>query len=227
LMEKQKIFWVVLSVSVFVVVVLIVGIFLLRQRPAGVATGPGAVNPLSDQGTQIYEYQALPQQPGATSATPAQPSGSTESMHFYIGEGGAQPAQGTQGQQTSPAPGQAAPQAGGAPAAQTPSATVPAQKPAPVKPTPQRTTQKVSDYWIQTGSYKSQSKAEELASLLADKGLSGRVFSYATKADTFYRVRIGPYRNKGEAQKFLTIVKEIQGLEASYISMVGSTKTVN
>ena len=31
-MDRQKIFWVVLSVSVFVVVVLVVGVLLLRQN---------------------------------------------------------------------------------------------------------------------------------------------------------------------------------------------------
>ena len=57
-MDRQKIFWVVLSVSVFVVVVLVVGVLLLRQKPvaAAVSAAPGTVSPLSDPGTQIYEY---------------------------------------------------------------------------------------------------------------------------------------------------------------------------
>jgi len=78
----------------------------------------------------------------------------------------------------------------------------------------------MAEYWIQAGSYKSQSKAEELMKLLEGKGLASRVFSYNSKNDTFYRVRVGPYTNRGEADKFLGLVKQVQGLEASYVSMV-------
>jgi cell division protein FtsN len=83
------------------------------------------------------------------------------------------------------------------------------------------------EYWIQTGSYKSQTKAEDLAKLLSSKGLPGRVLSFSLNTDTFFRVRIGPYTNKDEAGKFLSIVKQIQGLESSYISSVSATRTVN
>ena len=50
------------------------------------------------------------------------------------------------------------------------------------------------------------------------------MFSSSLRNETFYRVRIGPYSNKGEAEKFLSIVKQVQGLESSYISMVGASK---
>ena len=83
------------------------------------------------------------------------------------------------------------------------------------------------DYWIQTGAYKSQSKAEELISTLADKGLTGKVFSYDSHSVTYYRVRIGPYMNQGEADKFLSIIKQIQGLESSYVSQVGGVRNLN
>jgi cell division septation protein DedD len=215
-MEKQKIFWVVLSVSVFVVVVLLVGVFLLRQKPAsGVVSAPGTVNPLSDVGTQVYEYQVPSQQPGA-----GQPGGGPETMHFYIGEGAEKPAQ------AAPTPQATSPAVTVRPAAPTVSAN-PQKAPAAGPQAAARAPQKTQEYWIQTGSYKSQSKAEELVTVLADKGLSGRVFSAASRSDTFYRVRVGPYRNKGEAEKFLSIVKQIQGLETSYISMVKAASTLN
>jgi cell division protein FtsN len=217
-MERQKIFWVVLSVSVFVVIVLVVGVFLLRQRPpSAVALGPG---------TQIYEYQR--EAPAAQSGN--QPGGDTETMRFYIGEG-----QDTQGQpQTS---GGAAEQPTGITATQQAppqGAQASASKAASAKPTAQakapaqlKTPARVIDYWIQTGSYKSQARAEELATQLGGKGLAGRVFTSTSKGQTLYRVRIGPYGNKSEAGKFLTLVKQIQGLEASYISQVAVSKNVN
>jgi len=216
-MEKQKIFWVVLSVSVFVVVVLVVGVLLLRPRPIGVAeVSANAVSPLSDPGISIYEY---------TLEKPAiGPGDNTDTLRFVIGEEGAQPSEGEAPAVTTtraseiPASSSAAPAAKAEPA---PKKTVPGT-PAPSKPP-----QKSIEYWIQIGSYKSQSRAEELATGLSTKGLVARVFSYTTAQSKFFRVRIGPYANKGEAEKFLTIVKKIQGLESSYISMVGGTKTAN
>jgi cell division protein FtsN len=232
-MERQKIFWVVLAVSVFVVVVLVVGVFLLRQKPAAIAA-PGTVSPLSDSGTQIYEYQreAPVAQPGAGQAGGAQKPGDTQTMHFYIGEGG-EPTTTGQGTRpsaaTPPAGAQTGPEKPITPGARAgaAAASVP-QKAASITPPAQpRKALRALDYWIQTGSYKSQGKAEELATLLEGKGLSGRVFSYAANGATWFRVRIGPYGNKGEAEKFLSIVKQIQGLESSFLSQAKATRHVN
>lgn len=246
-MEKQKIFWVVLSVSVFVVVVLVVGVFLLKQKPySGLAPAPGTVSPLSDLGTQVYEYQRETTAPrpgaGTSGGAPAggTPPENTQTMHFYIGEGGEKPAGPEYQPATTPPPAarQPAPPRPAIAQSGPKQVTPPAQaarpvakaapKSAPIKPPAQTATARRSvDYWIQTGSYKSQTKAEELAALLSGKGLSARLFSYASRNVTYYRVRIGPYGNKGEADKFLSIVKQIQGLESSYLSMVGAPKNLN
>ncbi len=243
-MERQKIFWVVLSVSVFVVVVLVVGAFLLRPQPAGTsASAPGTVSPLSDPGTQVYEYQReTPLTSSGATGAAGQASGNTETQHFYIGEGPG--TSGTSGTTQPIAPSSALPPtaapatAPSSTASTTPAAkgvtTEPAAAPAPrtmaalplktapaKTPTTARQSIRVIEYWIQTGSYKSQTKAEELAALLDGKGLSGRVFSYAAQGSTWYRVRVGPYTSKGEADKFLSEVKKLQGLEASYVAQVG------
>jgi cell division protein FtsN len=210
-MEKQKVFWVVLSVSVFVVVVLVVGVLFLRQHPSSAPLA--TVSPMNDTGTQVYEYQReAPQTPAGTGPQ----AGGQQTMHFYIGEGGAQtpsaPSAGT------------AQQLSAAPAVHPQSA--PRVKPGTTKPViPARAPRRTADYWIQTGSYKSQTRAEELVALLESKGLGSRVFSFASKGDTFYRVRVGPYSNKGEADKFLGLVKQVQGLESSYISMIPAGKS--
>jgi cell division septation protein DedD len=220
-MDRQKIFWVVLAVSVFVVVVLVVGVLLLRQKPmAALAAAPGTVSPLTDAGTQVYEYS----RPAGAEAAPG---GETETMHFVIGDTGepapeAAAAPATQGEPPVSAPAaKAAPAVAAAPAQKAPSAKPATKAPAaPAAP-------KGPEYWIQTGSYKSQTRAEELATMLEGKGLAGRVFSYSGGADTYFRVRVGPYRNKGEAEKFLSTVRQIQGLESSYISLVPRTGRVN
>jgi cell division septation protein DedD len=226
-MERQRVFWVVLSVSVFVVVVLVVGALVLRPRT------PGAVSPISGTGAGIYEYQretppasapagtaAADGQAGAAAA--GQQPGDQQTMHFYIGEEtGAQQAAQPAGQVPA-----AAGEPAAAPAAQQPAKQAPAARPAPAKTAAApKAAKKVTEYWIQTGAYKSQSKAEELAAQLGGKGLSGRVFSYASKTDTYYRVRVGPYANKAEAEKFLAEVKKLQGLEASFISQVQASRT--
>jgi len=170
--------------------------------------------------------------PGAGQTGGAQKPGDTQTMHFYIGEGGETTAAG-QGTRpfatTPPVAAQTGPEKPVIPAAQagTRAASVP-QKAASITPPAQpRKAQRSLDYWIQTGSYKSQGKAEELATLLEGKGLNGRVFSYAAKGATYFRVRIGPYGNKGEAEKFLSIVKQIQGLDSSYISQAKAARNIN
>ena len=233
-MEKQKVFWVVLAVSVFVVVVLIVGVLLLRQHPG---VGPRAtVTPMTDNGTQVFEYsKPTPPTPSGGPQAGTPPSSDQQTMHFYIGEG--QPPASSPA--TPPAPASQPPAAvPAAPAPASPAPAAPAPAPtvaAPAAPAPTvaparpkttrpvavaRVPRKMAEYWIQAGSYKSQSKAEELMKLLEGKGLASRVFSYNSKNDTFYRVRVGPYTNRGEADKFLGLVKQVQGLEASYVSMV-------
>ena len=125
-----------------------------------------------------------------------------------------------------PTAGSAAGSASAPPAQPAQPRATPSARPSTAKPSTQaRTPQKVIEYWIQTGSYKSQPMAEQLAALLGGKGLSGRVFSLTSHNETFYRVRIGPYANKGDAEKFLAIVKQVQGLESSYISQVPTTKS--
>jgi cell division protein FtsN len=214
-MDRQKIFWVVLSVSVFVVVVLVVGVLLLRQKPAALAAAPGTVSPLSDPGTQVYEY-----------SREAPPSGGTETMHFVIGdETPSTPKAATPPPAVQTAPPAAAPGSKSAVAVQP---AVPGQKTGHAKTAaPKAAVRTGPEYWIQTGSYRSQTKAEELATLLDGKGLSGRLFSYAAGKETYFRVRIGPYANRGEAEKFLSTVKQIQGLESSYISQVAKPRTLN
>jgi cell division septation protein DedD len=233
-MEKQKIFWVILSVTVFVVVVLVVGLFLLKQGPAGLAAAPraaapAAVEPARPSPTGIYEF----------GREPSSVEGDTEVLRFVIG--GEETATSAAGTGSAPAAPGAEPSAPALPSASSAAAkpapaapTASAAKPAAVKPAaaaPAAPKPAAAawgpEYWIQTGSYKSQTRAEELSQTLAAKGLAGRVFSYAKTNETYFRVRIGPYANKQEAEKFLAIIKTIQGLEASYISQVSGTRSVN
>lgn len=82
------------------------------------------------------------------------------------------------------------------------------------------------EYWIQAGSYTSKTRAEKVQDRLDGRGFAGRVVVKEIDGITYYRVRIGPYRNKGEADKFLNWVKDIKDFEKSYVSKVYSSKVV-
>jgi cell division protein FtsN len=223
LMEKQKIFWVVLSVTVFVVVVLVVGVFMLK--PAAPLAPTETVSPLSDTGTSIYEYSRETPQPATPQPTAPEPkTEQPEVMKITIGENGGKKEQPEKPQfqggnvvEAAPAPRvrETAKRAEPAP-----------RKPQASKPAAPRAA-RIVEYWIQTGSYRSQSRAEDLSQLLGSKGLSATVSTRCSDGETFFRVRIGPYANKREAGKFLDIVKRMQGLESSYISSVSSTRYIN
>jgi len=214
-MDKQRIFWVILAVTGLAVVVLVAGVFLLRPKAAGEAT------PLADTGVSPYEYQTeIP--PTSIETKKNEP----EVVRIVIGEQSGKttgPGAAVAPQPAAPATTETRPEASSRPAAQP--AARPAAKPAakPAEKTAAKPEAKPAqriEYWIQAASYKSQSAAEDLSRRLADKGLAGRVISLDQRSETWYRVRIGPYSNKQEAEKFLDLVKKIQGLEASYVSQV-------
>ena len=97
---------------------------------------------------------------------------------------------------------------------------------APVEPEPVSRTVNVKEYWIQTGSYTSRSRADRIKEQLDELGLSGRILSKGVEGTQYYRVRIGPYSERAEADKFLTWIKEQKDFEKSYVSEVYRKKTV-
>ena len=53
--------------------------------------------------------------------------------------------------------------------------------------------------------------AKGIASLVETKDLSGK---------TYFRVRVGPYTSKTEADYWLSLVKTIEGFDNSYVSQL-------
>ena len=84
----------------------------------------------------------------------------------------------------------------------------------------------VLEYWIQAGSFSSRSRAESASQFLSEKGFSNLVTIKTVDSDDYYRVRMGPYVSRAEAEKFLGWIKEIDSYEKSYISQVYVQKTV-
>jgi DedD protein len=71
-------------------------------------------------------------------------------------------------------------------------------------------------FWVQAGSFAHQSKAEELRKYLESKGMKSIIASTEVKGVTYFRVRIGPYISKDEADYWLPSIKGL-GFEDSQV----------
>lgn len=61
--------------------------------------------------------------------------------------------------------------------------------------------EKPSSYWIQVGSYEAKKFADNARSALEENKIPNEVFTYKdSKGKLFYRVRVGPYTTKSEAE---------------------------
>lgn len=85
----------------------------------------------------------------------------------------------------------------------------------------------VTAFWIQVGSFSTSSAAAKTVELLNSKGLSSRVVLKTVNGKSVYRVRIGAYESREEADKFNQEVKKIKGYEDSYVSESVTQKYVN
>ena len=229
-MEKKNILLVIGSVTLFLIVVLAAGLWLFWPEPKPQSAGAAvSVRPIGSDGSRGFDsfeyYRGRQDLPGLEEPTTVAPRG-TEPLSLAIGETPPQvsvePRPSAVPQQATPRPSPApAPASTPAPAAGT--AVRPAAKAAPKPATPRLT--RVNEYWIQAGSYKSRVSAEGLNRKLAELGLPGTITTRDVAGETYFRVRIGPYKSPSEADKFLSVVKGVQGLGDSYVSRVTRTLT--
>jgi Uncharacterized protein conserved in bacteria len=80
----------------------------------------------------------------------------------------------------------------------------------------------VSDtgFWIQTGSFSNKTNAEKARETLGARYLTAEIFTKDSAGKTAYRVRVGPYKTRAEADYWLGTVKEIPGFSNSFVSEV-------
>ena len=76
------------------------------------------------------------------------------------------------------------------------------------------------EFWVQVGSFASRARANALEQRLSDHGIISRVTTRSTDTEVFFRVRVGPYGSRKEAEKFLAWVQRVDGMDGSYISEV-------
>jgi cell division protein FtsN len=235
-MERNRVLWVIFSICLFLVVVLAGGLYLLRPAAGGEA------EVTAGQAPPVRSFDAFEYVRGRSELPPLaeKPEEGEESV-IVVGEREEAPPEKPQIVLDLPESSGAAAPAPKSPAAR-PSTASPAARPAarPARPPARPAAESrpaarqepkpaaavqprevsVTEYWIQAGSYTSPFRAREVARALDDQGLAPKITSRALSDRTYYRVRIGPYLSKAEAEKFLEWVKALKGFETSYISMV-------
>lgn len=80
---------------------------------------------------------------------------------------------------------------------------------------------KTIQYWVQVTSLTSKKSAENAREILEANKISADIFTYKDKKDQlFYRVRVGPYTTKSEAEYWKSKIAKINNFEssASYIT---------
>jgi len=102
-----------------------------------------------------------------------------------------------------------------APAAAKPAAVKPViAKPAAEKP---KTKSYDSKFWIQTGAFSTIKYAEGAKDYLEARGIKSIIEDPVINGKTWYRVRVGPYTTRDEANYWLALVKSIDGFAASQV----------
>ena len=86
------------------------------------------------------------------------------------------------------------------------------------KPTSSQTAQaKQTHYWIQVASFSTKIKAEDMQRKLTEKSLTSYLISSTVNGKTWYRVRIGPYPSKADAERWLTTIKKLPDCSDAFI----------
>ena len=80
--------------------------------------------------------------------------------------------------------------------------------------------QTVVEYWIQTGSFSSKLNAESARKMLTERYLNAEIFTKEIDGAQTYRVRVGPYSDKEEADYWLGTITETPEFSGSYVSRV-------
>lgn len=261
-MEQKKILWIILSVSLFLVVVLGIGLIWLRPVEGSGAVADGS---LPGSGGTVREFDAIeyiregevfpgleaPEQPEtsdgfvATSGEIFIGTRPGETAPDSSGTGSGTPVVVAPARTAAGAAGTGTPGAGAADSGRTgtspstpdrvPSASssgsssgsTASSAPAPAARTqapPARPPAQVKEFWIQAAAFESSTRANEVKDQLSAKGFNPVISTRTVDGKNFFRVRLGPYPNESEANKFLGWVKELDGFSSAWVSEVTVTR---
>jgi DedD protein len=238
-MEKKKLLLVAVSVGVFLVIV--VGAAILVFSPTG---QPGVISDwrslpggpdipsrsATTDPTEILKSDELRGLQDASSSSPIQenriyPNGEPSEIAAKTSEPRQEPKAviNVSRPQTAAVPSSSQEKPQAKPPVQTP-APVQAAKPKPASPVPSKPAASAAapkkaarDFWIQAGSYSSRDGADSVKKDLSDKGITAIITNQQVDNIMRYRVRIGPYTTRNEADYWLSMVKSINGFENSQV----------
>lgn len=230
-MEQQKILWIMLAVAVLIMAVLGGAFFIFSPvTDSGAVSKTEREDPLSDRFDPVEWARSGEEYPGVTESEVDPSSDSTDFVIY-----GESSSSGEVFTEETPRPPDkvlqqeeavtiaVAPIKKVTPAPVAPKKPAPIARPTPVvksTPKPAPITKIVNEYWIQTAAPTSLVGAEQAKKVLSDKGFPSTIQTKTIDGKVFYRVRVGAYLTKAEAEKFLEWIKEMKGFEESYISVV-------
>jgi cell division protein FtsN len=82
----------------------------------------------------------------------------------------------------------------------------------------------ITRYWVQVAAYSNKKGAENARSILDENKIPSDIFTYTdTKNNLFYRVRIGPYTTKSEAEYWKARIEEIDFFKTSQCYVTTTT----
>ena len=93
--------------------------------------------------------------------------------------------------------------------------------------TQERQTVLINEYWIQVASLTNLNYAQNINTKLSDLGYTSKILTKDINGSTRFRVRIGPYSNEDEANKFCLWIKTIDDLQDSYVTEVSRWQEIN
>jgi DedD protein len=73
------------------------------------------------------------------------------------------------------------------------------------------------DYWVQTGSFSTQVRAENAKTALAARGMASTISNVTVSGGSYFRVRVGPYTSQSEAIYWLNLIKAMDGFSDSRV----------
>ncbi len=101
----------------------------------------------------------------------------------------------------------------------TPSSTPPTE-PRPASTQAAAASEADDEYWIQVVSSPNRDTVEQARATLEERSLGSVIFPIEIAGRRFYRLRVGPYSDRQEADKFLVWIRELPGFAESYVSVV-------
>jgi len=243
-MEQHKVLIIIVSVSLFVAAVIGIGLVFFYPRPAesasagtaGAAAGKSGFDPIEyvrqtdkpqtelkqpsseDKSDVIIVYGEKPQKPEEKAPTGDQGKKPAEVVELVRESDNGGTTTTTQRAPATPAkPSPATAERQSAPPAPTPAAR---QEPASVRRPPQPSTKRVrvTEYWIQVIASPVKDTVLQAQQQLEEQNLAGRISLKSVGGKDYYRLRVGPYQDKGEAEKFLEWIRGMKSFDSSYIS---------